>query len=430
MKARLLIYSTGVFCLLMILLPFFAFGVESSSGVNLILYASSSVFVSFAIYSLFNSGPKSYNIFSLTYFGALLSNCYFFSGLQSQRDPEDLFFFLAGALVLVCIFYFADLIKVKRFCARRLLSINVNYYYLIILALYVSIFSYYGWVYGFRLSRSIDMHQLVSGSAGQINSGLFGYIKTLQWSLLMYSLYVKRRYAFLAIIAILFFSVILSVKRGDMVRIALFYMIYYCHINLKQGGRQVRSLVIKLTISLVLIALAISIYGSYRMSIGGSGENEIVNLLGSKVNSPTLSWVYSYFSFNFSVLKLYYPQHLPPHYPSFLYALLFDPVVNTVSPSIHGFNAGTFLGNPIANWGYMYLIPVIVIGLYIALLIAFVKFIDFMPGYIFILMLVSLLVFGNYFQDRVMLVAIVFSGFSYFFINKRSLRKGKKPQGL
>jgi len=75
--------------------------------------------------------------------------------------------------------------------------------------------------------------------------------------------------------------------------------------------------------------------------------------------------------------------------------------------SISGFNASTFLSSFILDLGYFYFLEIMFFSLIAGILIYISKKLNFLGLYIFMMMLMSLMVFGDYLINRAMFLSMI-----------------------
>ncbi|WP_428016608.1 hypothetical protein [Arcobacter sp.] len=170
----------------------------------------------------------------------------------------------------------------------------------------------------------------------------------------------------------------------------------------------------------ILFVYLFSLYGEYRLLERGGYEGIIKDYLGSQIDSVLVSWIYSYLALNFDVLKLYFdvtPQYEITHFFSFFMHDV-DRIAFGMETTISGFNATTFIQPYFLDFGYFYWLEVILVFSILGALIIVAKKINFVGIYIFFLMLLFLMLFGDYFVNRTMFLTIITSILVFPFLNK------------
>lgn len=218
---------------------------------------------------------------------------------------------------------------------------------------------YIGLNVGFRVFEYGDISQIQSGDKFKL-PGISGLAVTFQWMILIFTPYVKRKYIFIGIVSIIIFSGFLDVKRGDLVRVFIFFIIYWYFLNFKMNKINSKKIFFIAT-SLLLFIYLFSLYGEYRLLERGGYEGIIKDYLGSQIDSVLVSWIYSYLALNFDVLKLYFdvtPQYEITHF--FMHDV--DRVAFGMETTISGFNATTFIQPYFLDFGYFYWLVFSILG--------------------------------------------------------------------
>jgi hypothetical protein len=383
--------------------------INKYNPVNFLLYWVSFLFFLYSVYSIKEKNINSYNIFLFGIFIALFLNTLNVSIKQFEKDLYDLYVFLVGPILVFIVLYVFEKINIKRISFKTYLKINSNTFYLFIIILYISIKLYTGLTMGFRVFEYGDITQIQSGEKFKI-SGLSGLAAVLQWMLLIFAPYVKRKYIFIGILSIVVFSGFFDVKRGDLVRVFIFFGIYWYFFNFKMNKIKIKSILLIFFMLMSFIYL-FSLYGEYRLLERGGYEGIIKEYLGSRVDSILFSWIYSYLALNFDVLKLYFdfvPQYEITHFLNFFMHDIERTAIG-MDTSISGFNAATFIIPYYLDLGNFYWLEMLLVFLIFGFLMIIVKKMNFIGLYLFLLMLLFLMLFGDYFVNRTMFVTIILS---------------------
>jgi len=426
------IYIYSIVVLFMALMyPIIVFdSINKANPVNFILYVFSLSIFLYAIFSIRANNLNTYNVFLFFYFFALFFNTLNLSFKQFEKTVLDVYFYLLPPLIVFLFLFLFENLKVYKLKFKGILKIDVTTVYILILFMYIAIKLYIGFVVGFRIYDYNDLSIIPSGDKYTI-PGLSGVSALLQWLLIILIPYVKKRYVVVSVISIIILSGIMNVKRGDIIRIMIFILLYYIFIEIqlkKLDMNKVKNIFLGIIVGIVIFVL----FGEYRLEARGGTESLIIEYLGSRIDSVTVSWLYSYFSFNFEILKKYY-EFIPTYQPDHLLEL-FGANLNHeqigLETTISGFNASTFISPFILDYGYFYFFEVYFFAFFIGVLIYIIKKIDFVGLYIFILMLMALMVFGDYLINRAMFVTIIVSIFIFPFIkfhknNFLTLRKNE-----
>jgi oligosaccharide repeat unit polymerase len=418
-KQNIIQYSFFVIFIIL-LYPILVFdSLNKSNPLNFMIYVIAFLIFLYSVYSIKEKNVNSYNIFLFGFFIALFLNTFNMSSKQLEKDLNDFYLFLVGPLVVFIILYFFENIRFNKIVIKTYIKLDTNTFYISIIFLYITLKLYIGLSVGFRIFEYGDISQIQSGDKFKI-PGISGLAATFQWMLLIFAPYVKRKYIFIGIVSIIIFSGFLDVKRGDLVRVFIFFIIYWYFLNFKMNKIDSKKIFL-IGISLLLFIYLFSLYGEYRLLERGGYEGIIKDYLGSRVDSVLVSWIYSYLALNFDVLKLYFdftPQYELSHFYSFFMSDT-DSIAVGVNKSISGFNATTFIQPYFLDFGYFYWLEVILVFLILGALILFVKKINFIGMYIFLLMLLFLMLFGDYFTTRTILVTIITSLLIYPFLRIR-----------
>ena len=390
--------------------------------INYFLYLISLVIVLFSINSIKKNNINSYNIFLLFFFGALFLNTINLSEKQFLKTSLDLYYILIAPLILFIFLYVVENIQIKKIKLKSI-KIHVDTFYIILLISYIFLKTYIGLKMGFKIEDYSDISKIVSGT-DYVIPGISGISVIIQWALVMLIPFVKKRYSVIGIISIIVFSGILNVKRGDIIRVLLFlifysvYMkIYFKQLDLKNSMKGVIGISLFFTIFIM--------FGEYRMEARGAEPGLIIEFLGSRIDSVSISWLYSYFAFNFEILQLHYAD--VPSYEMVHLSELFGSNLSRESigleTTISGFNAGTFIQPFIQDYGMLYFFEIILFSIILSILVYVSKKLDFIGLYIFILMLMSLLIFGDYIINRAMMMSLFSMVFIFPFLKIPNNRK-------
>ncbi len=417
-KQNIIQYSFFVIFIIL-LYPILVFdSINKTNPINFMMYIVSLVIFVYAIYSIKEKNINSYNIFLFGFFIALFFNTFNLSSKQFEKDLNDFYLFLVGPFVVFVILYISENVKFNKMVVRTYIKVDVNTFYIGIIFFYMILKLYIGLSVGFRVFEYGDITQIQSGDKFKV-SGITGLAVIFQWMLLIFAPYVKRKYIFIGIVSIIIFSGFLDVKRGDLVRVFIFFLIYWYFFNFKMNKISSKKLFL-ICIFFILFVYLFSLYGEYRLLERGGYEGIIKDYLGSQIDSVLVSWIFSYLALNFDVLKLYFdvtPQYEITHFFSFFMHDV-DRIAFGMDTTISGFNATTFIQPYFLDFGYFYWLEVILVFSILGALIIVAKKINFVGIYIFFLMLLFLMLFGDYFVNRTMFLTIITSILVFPFLNK------------
>lgn len=410
LKKQNIFYYSFFVILTVAIYPIIVFdSINKTNPVNFVMYMIAFLFFLYSVYSIKEKNINSYNIFLFGFFAALFLNTLNASTKQFEKDLSDMYLFLIGPFVVFAILYFFEANVFKKTIIKTYIKVDVNTFYISIIILYVILKLYIGSSVGFRVSEYGDITQIQSGDKFKI-SGLSGLVGVLQWMLLIFAPYVKRKYIFIGIVSIIIFSGFLDVKRGDLVRVFIFFLIYWYFFNFKMNKINSKKIFF-IAASLLLFMYLFSLYGEYRLLERGGYDGIIKDYLGSRVDSILVSWIYSYLALNFDVLKLHFeftPQYELTHFFNFFMHDT-ERVALGMDTTISGLNAMTFIQPYFLDFGYFYWLEVMFIFFIFGLLIMLIKKMNFVGMYIFLLMLLFLMLFGDYFTTRTIFATIIMS---------------------
>lgn len=368
---------------------------------------------------------KSYSIFSLTYFGGLSLYSLNLSYFQTSNSMTDFYYFFLGPIIGVAILIIFENVKVTK-RPNLFPFLKVNYFYLFCLIMYIVLAVIIVRKVGFRYVEYSDVSKLSlrKDYAVPIFSGLMALF---QWQLIIFSLYVPKKIAVVGVASAIVIGGFIFVSRGDIMRIIFFiFLAYIFSPNLKKINPW---LIFKIILVFLFFVSLFGYIGETRTSLRIGQTGDIIYNLGSRIDSSILAWFYAYSAFVFEVLKLSLPvdsSQLSYQYDHFIAVFLNQYFDDLTYLNINGFNAATFIRYYASSFGYYYALAVIPLFIFIGSLIYICRKIDFLGLYIFVILLVGTLLFGDYFHSRSNIFIIFFSLSVYIFIkfNKEpSLRR-------
>ena len=380
------------------------------SIINIFISFSSAFVFLIAIFDFFiERNIKSHTLFCSIFFIGLYINTFMLSQYQEEKTIEDIYYLVLGPLLFSLILYFCETKKIKTYFKHSPL-LNIEYLYVLILLSYISIKIYIGMTLGWRISYLLASTYLIDGDNFTM-PGYSGVAAILQWLLLIFSSYTKKRYVLLAAIAILVFS-ILHVKRGDIMRMLFFFILQiivnYNEIrkyNIKRAKK-----IKKWIISVVIVSIIVFVYaGNLREEAKGVGTVESLSQnIGIRDASSFVIWFYGYLPINYDVLRYYYTASLS-YEPNALLYLFMPEQDDEYGYSINGFNASTFLKTFIVDYGEFYFIELLIFSLIIGSVIILCRKEKNKGTYVFVLLIISFFFFGNYFESRSIFFSILLS---------------------
>jgi hypothetical protein len=379
------------------------------SPINILVYTSALIIIIIIIYNVKSGIVKTYQIFGITYFSALLLNQLNISMLQNSKSLEFAVVVIFGGISTLLSLYFIDRkSELSSFDQNDIKIQKINILYYGMLTIYIISKIYIIEVHGLRIQEFI--YGKNPGGDSFVVADITGISNILQWLLLVFVPYVtiNKKITIFVVISIV---AIVFVKRGDIARLIIFFIIYYISTK-KTDQYPVR------TITYIIISvLLFGFLGDIRQNATDYHFN-ITDLVQSRIHNSTTSWIIAYYSMNFEVLNLYL-DHMPNQIG---YISLFQPLTNFTSGGgaiisnyeseiwwirISGFNASTYMSNFLYDFGKFWFIGLFFfnVGLYtIGLVIVRFKLFG---AYILFLTFIALLVFSNYFIVPQILYALI-----------------------
>lgn len=394
--------------------PFLVFPSEAKwTLINFFIYFCSSFLCISCFLSCKKMGIQSWNLFGSVYFFSLWLNTLQLSTLQVEKNLLDIYTLLVGPTIFMLLLRFMEKITISS--PRLILKIiNINYIYVILTTVYI-LLSFYNYTQvGWRFDAIQSQHRIVSGEEFVIPffSGMWA---TISWVLVILSPHVKKKAAFIALICIFIFSGILHVKRGDIVRIFLFLIIFLLSSKTFFSKSSFRKFIPFFLFGFVLIIFVV--FGQWRLAQAGSDGTAILNLTEMRIENVYLAWLFGYLVVQFDVFSLSAAslQNIP-YLMLDLHQLLTSnlPELEPLIP-IKGFNAGTMFWSFYRDFGSFFFVEMFVFCFLISGLVWLSKKVCCKGAYYFVCLLSALSVFGNYFCNRSMVLAIIFSNMIYIF---------------
>ncbi|SHG23032.1 hypothetical protein [Dysgonomonas macrotermitis] len=376
---------------------------------NLILFLFGLFNVCIAFYSIWRCKLRSYNLYFVIFYLGLTFNCLKLSIFQTDKTFVDLYYFGVGPLAFTFIlFLFEHLPKLKTDVKYSL--VNLDFLYICLLIGFLGLKLYIVSVVGLRIESLFYSTFLVSGEEYSI-PGISGLVGILQWMLLIFSPYVKKKYVVIAFVGIIVFAV-LHVKRGDILRLFSFLLCYFVYKQIYLSGLLNKKMLKYVCLGL-LVFLSFVLLGNLRQEARGGGSDSLSNNIGIKDASPALSWVYGYVAINYDVVRAYFDE-IPTQKPTVVEQLFSGSDADSEPESgINGFNASTFISQFIKDFGVFYFIEMVVFALILGILIYIIRSINFLGCYVFILSLLLFAFFGNYLANRSIFFALLLSIFFF-----------------
>jgi hypothetical protein len=397
--------------------------IEKWTLINFIIYSVSLLIAIFCFISIHSSRASAWSLFGICYFLSLWLNSLQLSEFQVEKTVFDLYIMISGPLVFLLMLMFIEKIKVVPF-QTQFKFFELNFLYIGFIFSYIILSLYIHSLVGWRLDAIQEHNKIISGDefVVPVFSGLWAVIS---WIMVILAPHAKKRYAAIAIFLIIVFSGILHVKRGDIIRILLFFIVYLLATkqDFFQQAKGKRSLIIALIImSVVLFVL----FGQWRLAQSGNNAQTIIDITGVRIESAYVAWIFGYIIVQFDVFSLSTSALVSFPYSMNDLQILFSPISTALALDdplipINGFNAGTAFWSFYRDYGSLFFIEMFVFWLVISSLLLLSKKTNCKGAYCFTCLLCALMVFGNYFSNRSMIIAIILSNITYY-VSQRGIK--------
>lgn len=368
--------------------------------VNIIIFLLSLVILLFTINSIRKKGVRQYSVFYLFFYSSLLLNNCQISELQFKKELIDIYYLFVGPLIFGSILFFFDQYKVKPW--KKLLNLSptsigiILWIFVLILELYI--------INNVGLRILMPGKWLTENATEFVVPGISGIVYVISWILVMFIPDVNKFLKSLFLLNGLVIMGIISVSRGNIIRIVLTYIMIYA---INKGNRILtRKVLLVIIATATVVLLGFSVLGELRESVRHNTNIQISDVLQSRINNKVINWYYCYTAINFDVLKAVSYDEVPNYSLSCLALPLLrllgnDEVVKYLTSrqtyGLNGLNASTFLNDFIADWGLLYFIPIMMLGIFVGLCILLSKCAGTLGGYAFLMMISSISVMGNYY---------------------------------
>lgn len=378
------------------------------SVINLSIFLASLISSDLGIYLFFKWGINNFSVFIILYGISLAVNTFHLSSMQTVKTIADFYYLFFGGFLFSLFLLWGEkqnkrgIIDTKIYLSADMVADVLLVLYVL---LYINIFSRTG-------IRLFSGQYISKQTPSFIIPGASGAAAMLTWVLLMLIPKVKTYKKILIVGITILFSGIFMFKRGDIMRILMFTILYYMFDNKKKifSTKFLKNIVfILLTLIIVFFSL-----GNLRTKMRGSGtETEsdisIDNLIKGNVKMGNAGWIYAYTAINFDVLKLYYTESPENKFSTLLLPIKrisggnksVEDFINRPSDlmkrGINGLNGATFLSNYVLDLGILFILEIAVLGFIVAFLIRITKYYSCTGPYIFILLLTAITVMGDYY---------------------------------
>ena len=427
------ILSVQIFIILTCLMLYFFLSNDTYNKynpVNIFIFCISLIICLLGINDIRKNGIRTYNVFLLSFYLFLLWNTLNISSLQFEKEFSDLYYYFVGPLLFSIFIFIGDRLPIKE---TKIVDNKVNKrssaLIILVFVIYL-LLSYYIYT---QVGLKIFSDKLLRYTSNDEYAvpGFSGLAYTLMWTMIIFVPHMKKYLNMLIVPFIVLYSGVLQFNRGNIFRIVLFMIIYYCY---KKGKSLLEPK--KIVAMIVVISILIIFFG-YIGEVRQTDINnvfDIKDLTQSSYNSKTLNWIYNYTAMNFDVIKIYF--NLEPYYlPSTLLVPFMrlignrEYVLKYYSPPDYSLgitNSSTFLSGFIRDYGSYYLIELSVFGFMICLLQITIRKLRFMGLYFFVQMYIVFFFFGNYLTEPLFLSVAIFSLFLYICcnLNLKALQPG------
>lgn len=377
------------------------------SGSDIVLIIMSVSIMSVSICSIFDNGIRTDNIFFLSFYTIVYLNQFDISDFQEPKGGQILYYLSLGPILFGLLFQLAEnipnrisIIENQFECQHK--KDSWKYVLVVYLFLKLILLSHTG-IRFFLTDYNSESESLYT------IPGLSGLISILYYVLLMQTMNLKGKKRVSIILLVTLFEGVFQAHRGEIMRIALFVLLGFA---IKKGRTVLNRNNVKiLGILLCLIIVFFGIAGQYRQNViytaaGATQAFSISLKLRSRINNPIICWFYMYTGFNIEVLRNSVESL---ESGSNRFGIILLPLVRIIQGNskiedyyqrmafgdFGGINAATFLKPYIVDMGNWYFIELLVGGaIYIILIRYSLK--KSISSYVFILLLVSLSLFGDY----------------------------------
>lgn len=409
------------------------FAQDSITLVNVLLFCAAMTAMSWGLADMAARGARIANAFAVCFFAVLALNNLNISGLQAKKTLIDVYFFLFGPLIFLCILSLLDRDVHPQ---RKVFAFDPNVVTGVLLCLY--------WLGKLIIFNKTGIKFFASSWAGMTGNefvvpGLSGVVEMLMWISLMMIPSLKKGMKVAVAFSALLLSGVLMASRGNMMRIGIYLAL--CFVYAKRTSLFTKRNVCILVSVFLIGIIGFGIAGDFRQAQRGWDMSQITigSLLESRTRNNIINWAFAYTGISFDVLKqIYIPMEPSGGLSSLLMPLmrLFggnELVMETVAAStthgLNGFNASTFLSGFVADLGIWYFGGVALLALLVAFLARCAKCIEATGVYVFLMMLAALCLFGNYYFSPNLFFSIIAALLVCCFVNTREPVSRKKQCG-
>ena len=388
---------------------------------NLLIWLLSSICVFWSIQNIKENNINACNIFMLVFFFFLHLNTYKMGKIQIDSDYLDLYYyFLAGVSFISGLFVGKLFIMNEKKNVKKIYFSTENIV-AVILIIYLCVYLIIFKQTGIRLFSKV-YNNINNEAEIFVIPGLTGLASMLTWLLLFYLPHVKKIWKVLIIMSTLLLYGVMMFSRGNIMRIFVFCVVcYMCYLKTDLFTRKniIKFFGIAI-LSVILFALLGTIRQSLRWDKDSASVIEFYNNEFLNINIGNLFWIWGYTIINFDVIKMYYNfespyqiQTLVSPLQRFVDKASYEQFLNRAAQNeykygLGGFNASTFLTNYIIDLKEFFFIEVFILGVIVGIFTWYAWKNKFIGIYSFILTLIILMIFGDYFMNPNFLFTLIF----------------------
>ena len=339
-------------------------------------------------------------LFGIFFFGSYFLNLMTLSRLQVPPTYLDLYFIVFPGLLVYGLFNALQKIKFKTIRVKHLAILDVNtVFYLVFFTAILTQF-YVSYHIGVRLDFYIGTANYRSLHDLSVPYGMSGISNVLRYSLLILFVYVSGRKRLLICLFVIIVAII-NVKRGDLMRLTMFLVVYYSFMELRLSKKQILKIIIMSVLGLQLFVLLGEIRQSFDSTFSITEQLEFV------VDSKSLAWLYGYTAINFDVYRQFFTQSYDHSYSMIMqflpflnvagfkdFVVVYDKVFSDFA--LNGFSAATFLKEFVYDFGVFYIFEFFIFLVMLTVLYILIVKLNFLGVYLYFWTFISFCFFGNY----------------------------------
>ncbi|KAI4443426.1 hypothetical protein C824_005961 [Schaedlerella arabinosiphila] len=402
------IFLFGLFFELSIFMLYCFFLKETCmSQSDFFLIMLSSIFTSGAMSNISTVGIKADNLFFLVFYGIVYLNQFDISQYQLPKDTQDFYYLSIGPILFGFFLRLSESRKKNRIDQYNEGGRKKSNGWKYIAIAYIVIM---GYLYSKTGIRFFSGGFYSGQETDYIVPGLSGISYILSYMLLMQTPNMQRKEKILIVGMLVMTQGVFGVHRGEMMRIFIYIFIsYMCS---KKENLINKKNISKIIVVLLVLVIFFGVVGNYRQNTIYEAENAITTFsitkkIKSRIDSSIINWIYAYTAINIDVLKA--SISMIPSNKNVKIEFVFLPLDRLINGNssveeyysridfggISGINATTFLEPYIYDMGKLFFVELLIAGIVYSLFLIYSK--KYSRGtYYFIIMLISLTVFGDY----------------------------------